>query len=270
MVTTRDLRERADDEPITMLTAYDAPTAEIVDEAGIDVILVGDSMGNAVLGHDSTLPVTVEEMHSRTAAVARATEDALVVADMPFLSFGVDEADSIENAGRMLKEADADAVKLESGPHTVELTRRLAELGIPVMAHLGLTPQHVNQLGGYQRQGTDPEAAERLLDLAREHEAAGAFSLVLEHVPANLAEQVTDALDIPTVGIGAGPETDGQVLVITDVLGLDEWSPPFSKQYADLRGAMSDAVTAYREEVERGEFPAAEHSHVEDDVDDVY
>ncbi|MFC7098694.1 3-methyl-2-oxobutanoate hydroxymethyltransferase [Halobaculum marinum] len=270
MVTTRELRERPADEPITMLTAYDAPTAEIVDEAGIDVILVGDSMGNAVLGHDSTLPVTLEEMHSRTAAVARATDDALVVADMPFLSFGVDEADSIENAGRMLKEADADAVKLESGPHTVELTRRLTQLGIPVMAHLGLTPQHVNELGGYQRQGTDPDAAERLLELARDHEEAGAFSLVLEHVPANLAAQVTDALDIPTIGIGAGPDTDGQVLVITDVLGLDEWSPPFSKQYADLRGVVTDAVTAYKEEVENGDFPADEHSHVESDVDDVY
>ncbi|WP_435063861.1 3-methyl-2-oxobutanoate hydroxymethyltransferase [Halobaculum sp. EA56] len=270
MVTTRDIRERAGDEPITMLTAYDAPTAAVVDEVGVDVILVGDSMGNAVLGYDSTLPVTVEEVRSRTAAVARATDDALVVADMPFLSFGVDEADSIEQAGRMLKEADADAVKLESGPHTVDLTRRLTELGIPVMAHLGLTPQHVNQLGGYQRQGTDAEAAERMLELAREHEEAGAFALVLEHVPANLAEQVTAALDIPTIGIGAGPDTDGQVLVITDVLGLDEWSPPFSKQYADLRGEMTEAVSAFKREVEEGEFPAEEHSHEVDDVDDVY
>ncbi|PSQ07674.1 3-methyl-2-oxobutanoate hydroxymethyltransferase [Halobacteriales archaeon QS_6_71_20] len=270
MVTTRDLRERAGDEPITMLTAYDAPTASVVDEAGIDAILVGDSMGNAVLGHDSTLPVTLAEVRSRTAAVARATEDALVVADMPFLSFGVDEAESVENAGRMLKEADADAVKLESGPHTVELTRRLSELGIPVMAHLGLTPQHVNRTGGYRRQGTDPDEAERLLELARDHEAAGAFALVLEHVPANLAAQVTAALDVPTVGIGAGPDTDGQVLVITDVLGLDDWSPPFSEQYADLRGEMAEAVTAFREEVEDGSFPAEEHSHVEDDVDGVY
>ena len=270
MVTTRELRDRAGDDPITMLTAYDAPTAAVIDDAGVDVILVGDSMGNAVLGHDSTLPVTLEEVQSRTGAVARATEDALVVADMPFLSFGVDESDGIENAGRMLKEAHADAVKIESGPHTVELTRRLTELGIPVMAHLGLTPQHVNQLGGYQRQGTDPDAAERMLELAREHEKAGAFSIVLEHVPANLAAQVTDALEIPTIGIGAGPETDGQVLVITDVLGLDEWSPPFSKQYADLRGEMTSAVEAYKREVENVEFPAEEHSHVEDDVDDVY
>ena len=253
-----------------MLTAYDAPTAAVVDEAGVDVILVGDSMGNAVLGYDSTLPVTLEEVRSRTGAVARATEDALVVADMPFLSFGVDEAESVANAGRMLKEADADAVKLESGPHTVDLTRRLVDLGIPVMAHLGLTPQRVNQLGGYQRQGTDRSTAEELLELAREHEEAGAFSLVLEHVPANLGRQVTEALAIPTIGIGAGPDTDGQVLVITDVLGMDDWSPPFSKQFGDVRGEMERAVSAYKEEVEAGEFPAEDHSHVEEDVEDVY
>ncbi|WP_435128956.1 3-methyl-2-oxobutanoate hydroxymethyltransferase [Halobaculum sp. D14] len=269
MTTTRTLREKAGSEPITMLTAYDAPTAAIVDEADIDAILVGDSMGNAVLGYETTLPVTLDEVASRTAAVARATDDALVVADMPFLSFGVDDADSVENAGRLLKESDADAVKLESGPHTVELTRRLADLGIPVMAHLGLTPQHVNQLG-YQRQGTDRDAAERIVELAREHEEAGAFSLVLEHVPSNLARQVTEALDIPTIGIGAGPDTDGQVLVITDVLGLDDSSPPFSKQFADVRSEMKRAVEAYRDEVESGEFPADEHSHVESDVEDLY
>jgi 3-methyl-2-oxobutanoate hydroxymethyltransferase len=189
---------------------------------------------------------------------------------MPFLSFGVDEAESVENAGRMLKEADADAVKLESGPHTVDLTRRLADLGIPVMAHLGLTPQHVNQVGGFTRQGTERDAAAEILDLAREHEEAGAFSLVLEHVPANLARQVTEALSIPTIGIGAGPDTDGQVLVITDVLGMDEWSPPFSEQFGDVRGEMERAIGAYRDAVESGEFPAEEHSHVEEDVDDVY
>lgn len=166
-----------------MLTAYDAPTAAVVDEAGIDIVLVGDSMGNAALGYDSTLPVTFEEVASRTAAVARATEDALVVADMPFLSFGVDEAESVRNAGRLLKEADADAVKIESGPHTVEMTRRMTDIGIPVMAHLGLTPQHVNRLGGYTRQGTDQAAAEEIIDLAGEHVEAGAFALVLEHVP---------------------------------------------------------------------------------------
>ncbi|EMA66312.1 3-methyl-2-oxobutanoate hydroxymethyltransferase [Halorubrum aidingense JCM 13560] len=268
MTTTRGLRDR--EAPITMLTAYDAPTAAIVDEAGIDVVLVGDSMGNAALGYDSTLPVTMAEVKSRTAAVARATEDALVVADMPFLSFGVDEAESVRNAGELLKEADADAVKIESGPHTVETTRRMADVGIPVMAHLGLTPQHVNRLGGYTRQGTDQDAAEEIIDLAGAHAEAGAFALVLEHVPANLAAAVTEALDIPTIGIGAGPDCDGQVLVINDVVGLGEWSPPFSRQFGDVRAEMTEAVEAYRDAVASGEFPADEHSHVEADLGDLY
>lgn len=270
MPTVRDIQEQAGETPITMLTAYDAPTASIVDEAGIDIILIGDSIGNAALGYDSTLPVTVDDIASHTAAVSRATDDCLIVADLPFLSFGVDIADSVENAGRMLKEADADAVKIESGPHTVELTERLTELGIPVMAHLGLTPQHVNQLGGYVRQGTSTDAAEEMLELARQHEAAGAFSLVLEHVPANVAAGITDAIDIPTIGIGAGPETDGQVLVISDVFGLSERTPPFSKQFGDVKGEMESAVEDYREAVESGSFPADAHSHVESDVDDLY
>ena len=268
MTTTRGLRDR--EEPITMLTAYDAPTADIVDEAGIDIVLVGDSMGNAALGYDSTLPVTLADVKSRTAAVARATDDALVVADMPFLSFGVDEAESIRNAGELLKEADADAVKIESGPHTVSMTSRMTDVGIPVMAHLGLTPQHVNRLGGYTRQGTDQAAAEEIIDLAGAHAEAGAFALVLEHVPANLAGAVTEALDIPTIGIGAGPDCDGQVLVINDAVGLGEWSPPFSRQFGDVRGEMLDAVAAYKEAVVDGEFPADEHSHVESDLDDLY
>ncbi|MFT4932487.1 MAG: 3-methyl-2-oxobutanoate hydroxymethyltransferase, partial [Natronomonas sp.] len=182
MPTAADIREMAGEAPITMLTAYDATTAGIVESAGTDVILVGDSMGNATLGYDTTLPVTVDEMASHTAAVARGTDETLVVADMPFLSFGTDRRTSIENCGRMLKEADADAIKLESGPHTVDLTADLVDLGIPVMAHLGLTPQRVNQLGGYGRQGTTEEAAERIVELAVAHEEAGAFSLVLEHV----------------------------------------------------------------------------------------
>ena len=269
MPTVQDLRGRTGREPITMLTAYDAPTARLVDEAGVDVILVGDSMGNAVLGHDSTLPVTVDEVASRTAAVARATADAVVVADMPFLSVGVSEAQSVEHCGRMLKEADADAVKLECGPHTVDLTERLVQLGIPVMGHLGLTPQRVKQLGGYGRQGTTRDAAEEILELARAHEDAGAFSLVLEHVPANLAAQVTRALDTPTIGIGAGPDCDGQVLVVTDVVGLSDWSPPFAEQFGDVRAEMSSAIEAYRDAVESGEFPREEHSHVEEGLDDL-
>ncbi|WP_232702406.1 3-methyl-2-oxobutanoate hydroxymethyltransferase [Halobacterium wangiae] len=270
MPTVQHVRQHDDDEPLTMLTAYDAPTASIVDDAGVDVILVGDSVGNANLGYDTTLPVTVDEIASATGAVARATDEALVVADMPFLSFGADQSESVRNCGRMLKEEDADAVKLECGPHTVELTERLTDLGIPVMAHLGLTPQHVNQLGGFFRQGTDQDAAERILELARRHEDAGAFSLVLEHVPANVAADVTDALDVPTIGIGAGPDTDGQVLVITDVLGLSERSPPFSRQFGDVKSEMENAVGDYVEAVESGEFPADEHSHVEEDVDSLY
>ena len=269
MVTTRDLREAAGSEPITMLTAYDAQTAAVIDDVGVDVILVGDSMGNTVLGYDSTLPVTLDEVKSRTAAVARATDDALIVADMPFLSFGVEEAETIHNAGAMIKDAGADAVKLESGRHTVEITDRLTDLGIPVMAHLGLTPQQVNQLGGYSRQGTTKAAGREILTLAREHEDAGAFSLVLEHVPANLATQVTAAIDIPTIGIGAGPDCDGQVLVITDVLGLDEWSPSFSKQFGDVRSVMQEAIAEYRTAVEEGTFPTKEHSTRVAELDDL-
>lgn len=269
MTTVRDVRSMAGRERITMLTAYDAPTARIVESAGVDVILVGDSMGNASLGYESTLPVTVDEVQSRTAAVARATDETLVVADMPFLSYGVDEATSIEHCGRMLKEADADAVKLECGPHTVELTEKLTQLGIPVMAHLGLTPQQV-KAKGFLRQGTTTEEAREILSLAREHEAAGAFSLVLEHVPANLAAQVTAALDIPTIGIGAGPDCDGQVLVVTDVLGLSEHSPPFAKQFADVASVMRSAVEDYVDDVEAGTFPADEHSHVQEELDDLY
>ncbi|WP_336339108.1 3-methyl-2-oxobutanoate hydroxymethyltransferase [Haloarcula brevis] len=269
MPTVRDLQAMAGEEPITMLTAYDAVTASIVDDTGVDVILVGDSMGNAVLGHDDTLPVTLDEMASRVGAVARGADDALVVADMPFLSFGADEGESVRNCGRMLKEEGANAVKLESGPHTVDLTERLTDLGIPTMAHLGLTPQSVNQTG-YTRQATDRAEAEEILDLAREHEAAGAFALVLEHVPANLAGQVTEAVDIPTIGIGAGGDCDGQVLVFTDVVGLSASSPPFAEQFGDVRGEVADAVDEYIDAVESGAFPAESHSHTEDELDDLY
>jgi 3-methyl-2-oxobutanoate hydroxymethyltransferase len=267
MTTTRELRDRT--EPITMLTAYDAHTASVIDDCGIDILLVGDSMGTEALGYDSTLPVTVDDVERHTAAVARGSDDALVVADMPFLSVGVDEAETVRNAGRMLKDAGADAVKLESGPHTVELTERLTQLGIPVMAHLGLTPQHVNQLGGYTRQGTTEAAAEEILSLAHAHEDAGAFGLVVEHVPANVAAQVTEALDIPTVGIGAGSDCDGQVLVISDVLGLSKNAPPFAEQFGDVQAAMTDAIEEYKAAVEADSFPTDEHSHIEDGLDDL-
>ncbi|MFB6080572.1 MAG: 3-methyl-2-oxobutanoate hydroxymethyltransferase [Haloferacaceae archaeon] len=265
MPTVEDIRTAS--QPITMLTAYDTPTARVIDEAGVDVVLVGDSLGNAVLGYDSTLPVTVDEMASHTGAVVRGVEDALVVADLPFLGYGVDEAETVRNAGRMLKEEGADAVKIESGPHTVEVTEHLTDLGIPVMAHLGLTPQHVKQFGGYGRQGTDEGSARRIRDLAAAHERAGAFSLVLEHVPANLGAAVTEDLSIPTIGIGAGPDTDGQVLVLTDVLGLSDRLPPFAEQFGDVAGEVERAVAAYRDAVIDGEFPAPEHAARVDDLD---
>lgn len=269
MTTVRDLQEMAGEDPITMLTAYDALTATLADEAGIDVLLVGDSMGNAVLGYDDTLPVTVEEVASRTGAVARGADDALVIADMPFLSFGTDRADSIANAGRMLKEEGANAVKIESSPQTVELTEHLTDLGIPVMAHVGLTPQSVNQTG-YTQQGADRDEAEEIVELARDHEQAGAFACVLEHIPSNLAAHITGELDIPTIGIGAGEPCDGQVLVVTDAVGLSDGSPPFAEAFGNVREEMSSAVESYVEAVEDGEFPAEEHSHVAEELDDIY
>ncbi|WP_128223513.1 3-methyl-2-oxobutanoate hydroxymethyltransferase [Halobacteriaceae bacterium SHR40] len=269
MPTVRDIQAQAGEKPITMLTAYDAVTATLVDQAGVDITLIGDSMGNAVLGYDDTLPVTVDEVASRTGAVARGTEDALVVADMPFLSFGTDLQTSIENCGRMVKEEGANAVKIESNDHTTELTERLDELGIPVMAHVGLTPQSVNQTG-YTRQGSDPEDAKQIARLAREHERAGAFACILEHIPANLAAQITDELSIPTIGIGAGSQCDGQVLVINDVVGLSEQSPPFAAAFGNVREEMESAIDDYLSAVEDEQFPAEEHSQVAEELDDLY
>lgn len=269
MTTVRDLQSMAGSEAITMLTAYDALTATIAEEAGIDVLLVGDSMGNAVLGYDDTLPVTVDEVASRTGAVARGTEDALVVADMPFLSFGTDRAESVANAGRMLKEEGANAVKIESGPQTIGLTEHLSDLGIPVMAHVGLTPQSVNQTG-YTQQGDDAEQAEDIAEMAKAHEEAGAFACVLEHIPANLASHITEELTIPTIGIGAGPECDGQVLVMTDATGMSDWTPPFAEAFGNVREEMASAIADYADAVENEEFPTEEHSHVSEELEDIY
>ena len=238
-------------EKITVLTAYDYPTAKIVDQAGIDVILVGDSLGMVCLGYPDTVPVTMEEMLHHTAAVARGTESALVVADMPFMSYQVSTEEAVRNAGRFCQQARADCVKLEGG-------RTMA--GIPVMGHIGLTPQTATQLGGFKVQGKDPRAAELLLEDARALEAAGAFSIVLECVPAAVAEQITLGVAVPTIGIGAGANCDGQVLVFHDLVGLfDRFVPKFVKQYANLAVAMGEAVTAYKEDVEAGRFPGKEH-----------
>lgn len=250
-----DLGDRDASGPITMLTAYNAPTARLIEESGVDMILVGDSLGNTVLGYDSTLPVTLAEMESHTAAVNRATAEIPIVADMPFLSYGVDMSESIRNCGRMLKEVGADAVKLESGPHTISLTEKLTDRGIPVMAHVGARPQHTHQEGGLGQKGTTESEATEIERLAKEHADAGAFAVVVEHVPDSIGRAVTEAVDIPTIGIGAGPDTNGQVLVLADVLGLTETTPPFSEQFGDVAGEMRSAIDDYRRAVEDGDFP---------------
>jgi 3-methyl-2-oxobutanoate hydroxymethyltransferase len=247
---------------ITCLTAYDYPAARLLDEAGVDVILVGDSLGMVVLGHESTLPVTLEDMLHHTRAVRRGTKRALLVADMPFGSYHTDTAESLRNAVRFVKEAGAEAVKVEGGERRLELIARLTEAEIPVMGHVGLTPQSLNALGSYRVQGKTPEAAEKLIRDARAVEAAGAFAVVLEAVPRELAAQITRDLRIPTIGIGAGPDCDGQVLVIHDILGLTfNQTPKFARQYANVGEIISSAVRAYCEDVRSGGFPADAESY---------
>ncbi len=248
-------------EKITMLTAYDFPMASILDESDIDIILVGDSLGNVVLGYQSTLPVTMDDMVRHTQAVARGVQRAMIVADMPFLSYQVSSESALANAGRLLKEADAQAVKLEGGREHAEIVHKMTYAGIPVMAHLGLTPQSVNQLGGYKVQGKNEDAAETIIRDAKILEEAGAFSLVLECVPEKLASDITAALSIPTIGIGAGVHCDGQVLVVNDMLGIsDRMTPKFVKKYANLNQAIKDAVKQYIADVKTSAFPDDEHS----------
>jgi len=265
--TIPDLYEKYEDGvPLTMLTAYDAPVARQVDRAGVDVILVGDSAGDNHLGYDDTLAVTMDEALSNTAAVVRGTDEAFVVADMPFLSYGTSMAESVENAGRFLKEAGADAVKLETAPYgetTVDIVDRLTELGIPVQGHVGLTPQRTNQIGGSYVQGRETDTStteEALVETSRRLAEAGAFSVVLETVSEPVARSVTEAVDVPTVGIGSGRYVDGQVLVVSDVLGLGGEPYSLSKQYADLDAEIRNAVSQYVTEVESGAFPAPEHA----------
>lgn len=260
-MTVRDLRSHKErGERFAMVTAYDTITATMLDDAGIPVLLVGDSLGMVVLGYDSTVPVTVEEMLHHTRAVRRGTSRALVVADMPFMSYQASAAEGMHNAGRMLKEGGASAVKLEGAGPVVDLTAALTSAGIPVMGHLGLTPQSVNQLGGFRVQGRDEQAAEQLLGDARALEEAGAFGVVLECVPEALGQRVTRSLTIPTIGIGAGRHTDGQVLVFHDLVGLTGGRQPrFVKAYADLRGAVTDAAKAFQSEVASGDYPGPEH-----------
>lgn len=254
-------------ERIVMITAYDAPGARLVDAAGVDVILIGDSLGMTVLGYASTLPVTMDDMVRATAAVSRGATHALVVADMPFLSChtGLDEA--VKSAGRLLAEGGAHAVKIEGGLSTVALVERLIQAGIPVMGHVGLTPQSVNVFGGYSVQGRTLEAARKLLDDCLAFEAAGAFAVVLELVPAELAEFVSQKLAIPTIGIGAGAGCDGQVQVFHDLLGLGTFVPKHARRYAEIGAAIESAIGEYAADVRSGAFPAeVQYSHLAPDV----
>jgi 3-methyl-2-oxobutanoate hydroxymethyltransferase len=262
-VTVRDVRafkERG--ERFAMLTAYDAASARLLDQAGIPLILVGDSLSMVMLGHDSTLPVTVDEMLHHTRAVVRGAGNAFVVGDMPFMSYQSSIDDGMHNAGRFLKEAGAHAVKVEGGARVADLVARLTDAGIPVMGHLGLTPQSVNQFGGYRVQGRSDETAHQIVKDAKDLEAAGAFAVVLEAVPAELARQVTTSVEIPTIGIGAGPHCDGQVLVWHDFLGLtDGHQPRFVKRYAELGDTIKKAAADFAAEVAAGTYPAPEHTY---------
>lgn len=257
-IRIHDLKERKRrGEKIAMLTAYDATMARLLDRAGVDVILVGDSLGMVVLGYETTLPVTLDDMVHHTRAVARGTRRALVVADMPFLTYQIGPADAVRNAGRLLKDGGAAAVKIEGGRPVVDIVKRLVDLGIPVMSHLGLLPQSVHQMGGFVRQATRPDAADALLADAAALEEAGAFAIVLEAVPVDVARAATAQVGIPTIGIGAGPDCDGQVLVSYDMLGLfDQFVPAFVKQYAHLADTVVSATRAYVEDVRAGRYPA--------------
>ncbi len=261
-VTINTLKEKkANNERITMITAYDYPSAGMVEAAGLDMILVGDSLGMAMLGYDTTLPVTVEEMLHHTRAVVRGAKNTFVIGDMPFLSYHVSVEQAVNNAGRFLKEAGAQAVKLEGGQEQVPVVKALVAAGIPVLAHIGLTPQSVNQMGGFKVQGKDKEQAEKLMKDAKALEEAGAFGVVLECVPAPLAEVITKSLTILTIGIGAGAGCDGQVLVWHDVLGITQsMKPRFVKKYAELYEETIKALKEYKSEVEKGDFPQKEHS----------
>jgi len=247
---------------ITCLTAYDYPTARLLDEAGVDILLVGDSLGMAVLGYESTLPVTLEEMLHHTRAVRRGTRRALLVADMPYGSYHDDPKEAVRHAVRFVKEAGAEAVKIEGGERRMDLITRLVEAEIPVMGHIGLTPQSVNAFGGFRVQGKTAEAGEQILRDARAVEAAGAFSIVLESIPRELGARITAELRIPTIGIGAGPDCDGQVLVIHDLLGLTfGHKPKFARRYADVGEIISRAAAEYCRDVQQGTFPSDEESY---------
>ncbi len=266
-VSILDLQHKKEaGQPITMLTAYDYPGALLADEAGIDLILVGDSLAMTVLGHPNTVAITVDEMLHHCKAVARGTKRAFTVGDMPFMSYQVERSEAVRNAGRFLKEGNMDSIKLEGGREVADTVRAIVAAGIPVMGHIGLTPQSATKLGGFKVQGKSAAAARHLLEDALLLEEAGCFAIVLEAIPAAVGQVVSQKLTIPTIGIGAGPDCDGQVLVFHDVLGLfDRFTPKFVKRYAELRQPILEAMQTYRREVEAREFPTPAHSFTIDE-----
>lgn len=246
---------------ITMMTAYDYPTAGLVDQVGIDTILVGDSLGMVVLGYDSTVPVTMDEMIHHCKAVSRGAKSSFIIGDMPFMSYQISVEDAVQNAGRFIKEAGCDSVKLEGGSEMAHVVKTIVDMGIPVCGHIGLTPQTATKLSGFKVQGKDAESAKALLQSARDLEAAGAYLIVMECIPDILAARITEELNIPTIGIGAGKDCDGQVLVYHDLVGLFErFTPKFVKQYVNLAPQIRDALVQFRKDVEEGVFPGPEHS----------
>lgn len=266
-ITTHKIQQmKRRGEPIPMVTAYDYTAARIVDASGIPMILVGDSMGHVVLGYDSTIPVTVDDIVSASAAVVRGTTKPLIVADMPFLSYQIDAETALRNAARLIQEGGAQAIKLEGGKAVAPIVSRLADAGVAVMGHIGLTPQHVNQLGGYRVQGKTESTANQVLEDAIALQEAGAFAIVLELIPVELAKQITEALEIPTIGIGAGIHCDGQVQVFHDMLGLDpDFRPRHSGKYAELAPVIKDALVSYAEDVRDGSFPTDAQSFFSDE-----
>ena len=259
MMNINDILKKKGKEKISMITAYDYSSAKLVDEAGTDMILVGDSLGMVVLGYDSTLPVTVDDMIYHGKSVCRARVNSFVVIDMPFMSYNVEIKDSIYNAGKIIKETGADAVKLEGGARTLETIKRIISMEIPVIGHLGLTPQSVNSMGGYRVQGKSEESAKEMLKDALDLEKAGVMAIVLEGIPENLAKLISEKLTIPTIGIGAGKYTDGQVLVFHDMLGFNEVVPKFVKKYANVGIEIDLAIKSYIDDVKNGEFPKKEN-----------
>lgn len=261
-ITPKKFRDmKRESEKITILTAYDYPTAKILDEVGVEAILVGDSLGNTVLGYENTLNVTMGEMLHHSKAVARATENTFVIGDMPFISYQASVEKAVQNAGRFVKEANLEAVKVEGGKESTKQIEKIIEAGIPVMGHLGLTPQRILRFGKYRIRGKSAEEAQKIINDAQKLEEAGAFSIVLESIPSELGKTITEKIDIPTIGIGAGPHCDGQVLVLHDILGLSELSPKFVKKYEDLSASIEKAVEKFRDEVKSEKFPDSEHSY---------